>query len=999
MSLYINQEDDFQTILTALQPILDDIIEAHPDDIIIIGGDFNAHVGDLDTAPSEAFQLGILNDTRSSRDNGTDTRGRLIIEFMDTNGFILLNGRTTSDSPANFTCKRIDKFSTIDLVWINESKLEMVEDMSVVEDRYGSDHFPVNLRLFTHTSAVASVGSSNRGTHTIKWKNSYENNFIHEMSLAPEIFVNFELSDTNLLAERLNSAISSAAQNSRMTAVKRDAARVHKPWFDKECLTLRRKTRQALQSMRKTRDQVQLKLTYLELDKQYTALITSKKAQYFNDVREKFANLRNPKEFWMTVKKITPKVFQHDSISLEDWSTFLKQVYPTQHCDGLTFFGVTHPQLDMEITSQELTVCLKHIKKGKAPGYDQISNEFYQSLPEEWLAFLVGLFNKVLTTESFPAQWARIIVFMLHKKGPRSDPFNYRGIALINTCAKIFTQILHNRIYPWAIAAGLIPGEQTGFVRGRGTADNIFVLQAAIHTRLRQKGGRVFALFVDFKRAFDSVPHYKLWLYLYSIGLSAKIIRCLMSFYNQTTLQIRSKNLLSDEVRVGEGVLQGEILSPLLFILYLGDIVDFFKSKGFEGISLNSIRDLLLLLYADDLVILGRSPNDLKRKIATMMEYCAKKGLSVNVKKTKIVVFRKGGNIPNSVKNLKFNDEPIEVVESYTYLGVEFSSSGLGALASKESNRKARMAMGRIFSVLASARADSWASTLRLYNSLAASVLLYSTHLFGLRYCHILEASQLSFFKRLFHLPKRTPNYSTRLELGLAPVDVLLVETGISWIIKVLKMEPIRLPRICYDRLLALRDAGHCQITYNWISQLDALARGFITEDLWQSKDWTIWESKKYIILNQLTALLRDKDLERAINSKAHQITIPRSSTDNYLSFYPERCPIHLVRTKMQIRLATIYSGRFLINKKLFRIEPREICARCRLGELESFPHLLLRCTAYDSIRAHHISPWIAPNTTQSENLTRLLNSTNLNCLKDLYLFMIKLFESRSLLS
>lgn len=66
-----------------------------------------------------------------------------------------------------------------------------------------------------------------------------------------------------------------------------------------------------------------------------------------------------------------------------------------------------------------------------------------------------------------------------------------------------------------------------------------------------------------------------------------------------------------------------------------------------------------------------------------MEEYCTKKGLTVNIAKTKIVVFRRRGPIPSLAQNLTFNDERIEVAESYVYLGVTFSSSGLGCLAAQ----------------------------------------------------------------------------------------------------------------------------------------------------------------------------------------------------------------------------------------------------------------------------------------------------------------------------
>lgn len=142
-------------------------------------------------------------------------------------------------------------------------------------------------------------------------------------------------------------------------------------------------------------------------------------------------------------------------------------------------------------------------------------------------------------------------------------------------------------MYKWAEQLEMIPEEQTGFRLKRGVQDNIFNLQSIIHNRLRLQGGKMYALFVDYKRAFDSVPHRRLWSKLYSLGLSTKIIKILQSLYDHAEVQIRTSQGLSNRAEVSEGVLQGEKLSPLLFNLFLSDIAQYFKDKGFSGVDID----------------------------------------------------------------------------------------------------------------------------------------------------------------------------------------------------------------------------------------------------------------------------------------------------------------------------------------------------------------------------------------------------------------------------
>lgn len=170
---------------------------------------------------------------------------------------------------------------------------------------------------------------------------------------------------------------------------------------------------------------------------------------------------------------------------------------------------------------------LKASKVGKAPGDDQISNEFFKNLPDNWILYLTSLFNKIFSEECFPESWADVLMCMLYKKGDKSDPGNYREIALINCIVKIFTSILKVRLDTWALKHKIIPECQAGFVIDKRCLDNIFTLTGAINQQLRLGNRKVLALFIDLKRAFDSVSHFKLWCCLYDLGVSAKIIRVL----------------------------------------------------------------------------------------------------------------------------------------------------------------------------------------------------------------------------------------------------------------------------------------------------------------------------------------------------------------------------------------------------------------------------------------------------------------------------------------
>lgn len=149
---------------------------------------------------------------------------------------------------------------------------------------------------------------------------------------------------------------------------------------------------------------------------------------------------------------------------------------------------------------------LNKAKQNEAAGADGVSYEFLKALPHNWLLDLISLFNKIFDSGVALPRWSKVM-FMLDKKGDTTDPGNYRDIALVNCIAKIFTQTIHDRINSWAELNGIILEEQTGFRSGRSCAD-VFVLQALLQSQARFKDVSSYALFIDFKRTFDSVPHF-----------------------------------------------------------------------------------------------------------------------------------------------------------------------------------------------------------------------------------------------------------------------------------------------------------------------------------------------------------------------------------------------------------------------------------------------------------------------------------------------------------
>ena len=180
------------------------------------------------------------------------------------------------------------------------------------------------------------------------------------------------------------------------------------------------------------------------------------------------------------------------------------------------------------------------------------------------------------------------------------------------------------------------------------TSDNIFVLNGIISHTLNQ-GGSLYCAFVDFKKAFDFVVRDILWYKLIKLGIRGKILEVIRSMYKCIKSKVKNMNTLSSEFTCYLGVRQGECLSPFLFSMYLNDLEQDFIQKGVQGIDVGMLN-LCLLLYADDIILLANSADNLQNSLNVLADYCTRWKLTVNTAKTKIMVFRKGGRLPNNLR-------------------------------------------------------------------------------------------------------------------------------------------------------------------------------------------------------------------------------------------------------------------------------------------------------------------------------------------------------------
>ena len=217
---------------------------------------------------------------------------------------------------------------------------------------------------------------------------------------------------------------------------------------------------------------------------------------------------------------------------------------------------------------------------------------------------------------------------------------------------------------------------QLGFRSGAQCNDHILTLSTIIEKYVRSKKKRLFACFVDYRKAFDTVCRDALLYKLGQIGIAGNFFNCISYMYNNSCTRIKLIKKLSEAIDVTIGTEQGHPMSPELFKLFIHDLS--IRLENIDELNLPLLDDFKVshLLWADDLVLLALDSTSLQKLLDGLYEYAERWELSVNISKTNIMVFNTSARILKCAYGFKLGDLDILPVRSYCYLGIQFSLNG-----------------------------------------------------------------------------------------------------------------------------------------------------------------------------------------------------------------------------------------------------------------------------------------------------------------------------------
>ena len=796
---------------------------------VLLAGDFNARTATLpdfipcadhaellppDLPISEALPADIL--PRCSADQGVPNHfGHKLLALCQDSNMLILNGRAAGDQHGGLTCHTPNGASTVDYFVASPSVFALKPSLHVQVQPPDSDHCPLLLQIpITEPTPCPPSPTPPHVNHKpVKIRHVPDRVEQYRSVLADALHFHFEPHasvHTQCFATAMQECIISAASQSHGYC--KPSPKQHtppaQPWYDDECIAIRKR----LNALAREDP------CYNELCKEYTRVKRRKRRQAQIASQKHLCEqaYHDAHAFWRRYRK-RDKVLSN--VSTQQWFSAFKELFGPDMglASSLEQQGETpgeaglassteeqgqppgeSTELNECVTSEEVTAAFKRLKRHKAAGIDGIKAEFLLDAEDILTEPLAKTFSQMLST-GVPQTWCSGVIHPIFKSGDADDPSNYRGITVTSVLAKVFAMILEARMTAWAEGRNLRAQGQAGFRSDHRTVDNVFIMRTLI-ANARRSRKKLYCCFVDFKKAFDSVPRDSLWQVLADMGVTGDILECLKSIYDKDEACVLTGEGLTDSFRCTIGVKQGCPASPLLFGLYIDKIEQLLRDAK-DDIDAPMLLQCVvaILLFADDIALFSYTHHGLQSQLNILQSFCDKRGLTVNVKKTKVVVFEgKQSQSPT----FTYAGAEIEQVEEFKYLGICFHATRGLSCAIEYLCNSARKAMFAVLGRCHELHIQQPLLKLKLFDALVRPIMTYACEAWAIMgakgLLYDMEKIELRFLKMLLGVPQNTSSKLVYAEFGRLPLPHFWLQQSLKYLGRMLSLDDDRLCKVAF---------------------------------------------------------------------------------------------------------------------------------------------------------------------------------------------------------
>ena len=643
----------------------------------IIAGDFNSH--------SQSWGYSTMN-----------RRGEEVEAWQDENQMILVN---QAWDPPTFYSRAWHTSSTPDLAFCTED-LHQRLTREVCSQLSGSDHRLTMLSFF-ETFQVSDIQHPRWNYKKAEWGLFT----VRANELTKDILVEGE--NPNIACRHWTDAVIKAAKDTIPRGVRKD----YEPHWNPDL----QKAHDRLNSARDEAENNPGEENHIKLQRckaEYIRKNLESKRKSWRETTENLNMEKDTTKLWRLVKALNEEGERYQTISLEQEGEVLNEkraagafgeafrevcntpVPPKRRNDirrearemrDSEYQEDIPDVMTKPITMTELKKALKKLKKKKSPGPDGVTNEMLTHLGKAALDKLLDIFNLTWEKGDVPQMWKEATMIPILKTGKnKSKPLSYRPISLTSCVCKTMERIINERMQWYLESEAILIPEQAGFRQHRSTEDQTTHLAQVIEDAFQGKKV-VLASFIDLQKAFDKVWKDGLIVKMLRAGITGNMLRWTKAYLHNRKARVLVNGHTGKKVLLRQGVPQGGVLSPTLFILFINDVVKELP-KGVKA-----------ALYADDLVMwcteehAATATYRMQMALDKLSAWTDKWCLQINKDKSAATLFtltaQKAGK-------MTLGNQPLQEIDEQTYLGVTFDKRLTWKTQVEHAESKARKKLG-----------------------------------------------------------------------------------------------------------------------------------------------------------------------------------------------------------------------------------------------------------------------------------------------------------------
>ena len=497
-----------------------------------------------------------------------------------------------------------------------------------------------------------------------------------------------------LLESELKSSVENHVPSKKISKKKQNM------WLNRSVLAKLRKKQKAYQLFLKTKDGRDY-LAYTRSRNQAKWECRKAKKLFEKSLAKEVKN--NPKAFYsyakskMKTESTIPDLLnesnektQNDQEKAELLADHFTNMFTRENSNDLPTFTskiVNNKLTSIKITTEMINEKLKKLNVSKSSGPDKIHPRLLYELSDQLALPLSIIFNKSINEGKIPKTWKDAEITPLYKKGKRNIPSNYRPISLTSVVCKLLESIIRDNILKHLTDNNLVQQSQHGFVPKRSCFTNLLHMLETWTSAL-DKGICIDAIYLDFSKAFDSVPHKRLLLKLKGYGIQEQLLSWITDFLSDRRQRVKVNGSYSSWHNVLSGVPQGSVLGPILFVIFINDMPENLVSH--------------LLMFADDAKVfrLLQSGNDcviLREDLSKLDSWSKEWCMQFNINKCKVMHLGSNNENENYYLSTNLNEQLLlKKSENEKDLGVVIEPNLCFTLRTETQVNKANQILGMI---------------------------------------------------------------------------------------------------------------------------------------------------------------------------------------------------------------------------------------------------------------------------------------------------------------